>query len=241
VTTASPEHQRALLDVQAHASALNLLRRQRAEALEDPELLAARARAGSSRAGVEEAASAKSGADLAVQELEDKAEKIRSKIASNEQKLMSGQSGAATLQGLQREIESLTGSLAGLEDDEIAALDAAETAAESLSQAQSDSVAVQDALAVAEESVTVRVADIDRRVAEEQAAREQASEGIPADLLTDFEERLARYGIGVAKLTGSVSGGSGMELSPGDLAEIRKAPADEVVYCPDSGVILVRE
>jgi predicted nucleic acid-binding Zn-ribbon protein len=32
-----------------------------------------------------------------------------------------------------------------------------------------------------------------------------------------------------------------MELSPGDLAEIRKAPADEVVYCPDSGVILVRE
>jgi predicted nucleic acid-binding Zn-ribbon protein len=31
-----------------------------------------------------------------------------------------------------------------------------------------------------------------------------------------------------------------MALSPGDLAAIRAAAEDEIVFCPDSGCILVR-
>jgi predicted nucleic acid-binding Zn-ribbon protein len=31
-----------------------------------------------------------------------------------------------------------------------------------------------------------------------------------------------------------------MHLSPGDLAEIKAAAEDDIVFCPDSGCILVR-
>jgi predicted nucleic acid-binding Zn-ribbon protein len=241
VITASPQQQQALLQVQAHVSAANLLARQRREALQDPDLLAARVAVDTARAAVEEAAVARAGADDEVQRLEDQVTKVADRIKSNEAKLMSGQSGASTLQGLQREIESLSVSAAELEDQELSALEAAERAAATLETVQAGLVEEQQRLTNEEARVEATVADLDRRSAEETRARATAAAGVPADLLEDFEDRLARYGVGAAKLVGSVSGGSGMELSPGDLAQIRAAAEDEVVYCPDSGVILVRE
>lgn len=239
--TASPEQQWALLDVQAHVSAVNLIDRQRREALQDPDLLAARAAVDSARAAVEEAAGVRAGADAEVQRLEEQAAKVATRIKGNEAKLMSGQAGTNTLQGLQREIETLTVTASELEDEELSALEEAESAASTLESVEEKLAEEQQRLSEVDGEVARRVAELDRRSAEETAARESAAADIPADLLEDFEDRLARHGAGVAKLVGSVSGGSGMELSPGDLAQIRAAAPEEVVYCPDSGVILVRE
>ncbi|MGO1319770.1 MAG: CT398-like coiled coil hairpin domain-containing protein, partial [Galactobacter sp.] len=112
--TASPEHQRLLLNVQAHVSAANVIARQRREALQDPVLLAARESVDAARARVDATQSARRDADAEVQRLEDQAAKVAERIKGNEAKLMSGQSGASTLQGLQREIESLTATAAEL-------------------------------------------------------------------------------------------------------------------------------
>ncbi|MGO3089500.1 MAG: zinc ribbon domain-containing protein [Galactobacter sp.] len=238
--TASPEHQRLLLNVQAHVSAANVIARQRREALQDPVLLAARESVDAARARVDATQSARRDADAEVQRLEDQAAKVAERIKGNEAKLMSGQSGASTLQGLQREIESLTATAAELEDEELSALDAAEIAAAALDAAVLELEAKEQDLGRVQAEVDATVAELDRRNGEELAAREAVAAGVPGDLLADFEERLARRGVGAAALVGSVSGGSGMELSPGDLREIRAAAPDEVVYCPESGVILIR-
>ncbi|MGO3152256.1 MAG: zinc ribbon domain-containing protein [Galactobacter sp.] len=239
--TASPEQQRLLLELQAHVSAGNLLSRQRREALEDPELLSAREVVDAARLRRDETAADQRTADAEVQRLEDQAAKVAERIKGNEAKLMSGQAGASTLQGLQREIESLTATAAELEDEELSALDSAESAATDVEAAESALAYATDQLTKVQAEVDARVAELDGRAAEESAARASVAAGVPEDLLADFEDRLSRHGVGVAKLVGSVSGGSGMALSPGDLAQIRAAAEDEVVYCPDSGVILIRE
>ena len=61
-----------------------------------------------------------------------------------------------------------------------------------------------------------------------------------AGLLAVYEKTLAQRGIGAARLFHGKSEGSGMQLSPGDLADLKQAAADDIVFCPDSGCILVR-
>ena len=64
---------------------------------------------------------------------------------------------------------------------------------------------------------------------------------LPAGLVARYEKVRARTGgIGAARLVGNHSEASGMPISPADLAQIEQAPADTLVYCPDSGPILVR-
>ncbi|MFF1634922.1 zinc ribbon domain-containing protein [Leifsonia sp. NPDC058248] len=63
---------------------------------------------------------------------------------------------------------------------------------------------------------------------------------IPADLIELYEKQRARYGLGAALLVRGVSMGSNVKLTESDLAVIRRAAPDEVVLCPDSGAILIR-
>ena len=63
---------------------------------------------------------------------------------------------------------------------------------------------------------------------------------IPADLIELYEKQRARYGIGAALLVRGVSMGSNVKLNESDLSVIRRAAPDDVVLCPDSGAILIR-
>jgi hypothetical protein len=72
------------------------------------------------------------------------------------------------------------------------------------------------------------------------ADRETIAEALPADLIELYERQRARYGLGAAALVRGVSLGSNVKLTESDLADIRRAAADDVVLCPDSGAILVR-
>ncbi|MEY9850966.1 putative nucleic acid-binding Zn-ribbon protein [Leifsonia sp. EB41] len=63
---------------------------------------------------------------------------------------------------------------------------------------------------------------------------------LPADLVALYERQRSRYGVGAALLLRGVSMGSNVKLTESDLADIRRAAADDVVLCPDSGAILIR-
>ena len=63
---------------------------------------------------------------------------------------------------------------------------------------------------------------------------------IPAELVELYEKQRARYGIGAALLVRGVSMGSNVKLTESDLAAIRHAAPDDVVLCPDSSAILIR-
>ncbi len=76
----------------------------------------------------------------------------------------------------------------------------------------------------------------------EALARDRAAiaETLPADLVELYERQRARYGLGAALLLRGVSMGSNVKLTESDLADIRRAADDDVVLCPDSGAILIR-
>ncbi|WP_345764543.1 zinc ribbon domain-containing protein [Diaminobutyricibacter sp. McL0608] len=63
---------------------------------------------------------------------------------------------------------------------------------------------------------------------------------IPAELVELYEKQRGRYGIGAALLVRGVSMGSNVKLTESDLAVIRRAAPDDVVLCPDSSAILIR-
>ncbi|WP_426624351.1 zinc ribbon domain-containing protein [Leifsonia sp. McL0607] len=73
-------------------------------------------------------------------------------------------------------------------------------------------------------------------------ARDRATiaEALPDDLVALYEHQRSRYGVGAALLLRGVSMGSNVKLNESDLADIRGAADDDVVLCPDSGAILIR-
>ena len=73
-----------------------------------------------------------------------------------------------------------------------------------------------------------------------QKDRATISATLPADLIELYERQRARYGIGAALLVRGVSMGSNVKLTESDLSVIRTSAPDDVVLCPDSGAILIR-
>ena len=69
--------------------------------------------------------------------------------------------------------------------------------------------------------------------------REAVAATVPAPLLAEYDRRAANSA-GAALLTRGTCEGCRMMLPGTDLNEIRRAPEDEVVSCPECGCILVR-
>jgi predicted nucleic acid-binding Zn-ribbon protein len=100
--------------------------------------------------------------------------------------------------------------------------------------------AVREELRALEEARDSELAEIEAQRGKVQAQRSELAATFDTALLAIYERILARRGVGAARLFHGKSEGSGMQLSPGDLADISGAAPDDIVLCPDSGCILVR-
>ncbi|WP_415853946.1 zinc ribbon domain-containing protein [Sinomonas sp. G460-2] len=228
-----------LLGLQALDAKLHSLDVRRRALESDPRL-------GPSDAAVAEAANVSHEANRAVEaaeaeltKVEQSVEQITSRIERDEARLYAGGL-SKDLQALQQDIAGLTARKSDLEDTELEIL-------ERLESLRSEQSAATEARAAALTRDAELRSELDAglgSVAEEHAAvsRERADyvAGVDGGLVQVYEKTLARRGVGAARLFHGVSEGSGMTLSPGDLATIRSAAEDEIVFCPDSGCILVR-
>lgn len=167
-------------------------------------------------------------------------EQVAARIAKDDAQLNSGTGLSKDLMALQNEIESLTKRRGDLEDVELEAMEALEDAT-----ARRDA---QNALVTAMQSVLDEVVGEIRgklgalRMERDATAGERSELGATFDpaLLAIYDRTLLKYGVGAARLFHGTSEGSGMQLSAGDLAQIQAAAADDIVFCPDSGAILLR-
>jgi predicted nucleic acid-binding Zn-ribbon protein len=169
-------------------------------------------------------------------------EQVRSRRTRDQQRLDSGQvTNPKDLSHLQQELVSLDRRISELEDVELEVMEQLETAQGDLTQ------------------VTAQAEDLDRRIAELTAAREEkaaaikeegakvkqergpVADGVPADLLALYEKiRENKGGVGAAALRARRCGGCTLELSAADMGVIAKAPTDEVLRCEECQRILVR-
>jgi uncharacterized protein len=144
------------------------------------------------------------------------------------------------LERMQHELASLDRRVSTLEDTELEIMERLEEA-----QATHDRLAAQlaETDAQVEELVAARDArwaEIDEELAAAEAERAPATEGIPEDLMALYERLRAKSGIGAAELRARQCGGCHITIDAAELAQIRRAPADEVVRCEECQRILVR-
>lgn len=171
---------------------------------------------------------------------EDDVAQVAARIAKDDAKLNSGTGLSKDLMALQSDIESLTKRRGELEDVELEIM-------ESLDDATSRQAAQQALLAQMQSVLDEVVSEIRGHLGALRMERD-ATAGERAELAATFEPALLalyertlnKYGVGAARLFHGTSEGSGMQLSPGDMAELKKAADDDIVFCVDSGAILVR-
>ena len=118
--------------------------------------------------------------------------------------------------------------LRGLTDEQLAELATRRQAAEAEVSRLDGVVAEAESAIVAE-------------LATETEARAAAVDGIPADLLAEYEQLRTRPGgVAVARLTGTQCGGCHLTLSAVEVARLRKLPPDALAHCEECGRLLVR-
>lgn len=230
-----------LLELQQLDNVLDVTARTFEQTLKHPDLAAAREKL---RLAMEhlEHAHAKV-AEVADQEktLEEQITSIQSRIEKDQRALDAGSGSAATLSNLQHEIDSLKAKKADLEIAELEAMDGSEKHHEILKKAQSDVDHAEKNVKNTEENFRITLSEVQAKGRHAQEERKKIADTLDSGLLALYDKIRARNkGMGAARLFKGISEGSGMRLSPGDLAEISKAAPDDVVICPDSGVILVR-
>lgn len=143
-------------------------------------------------------------------------------------------------QALESEIDSLSRRISQLEDSELEAMGRVEEAQSAVDtqQALIDQTQAEGAALTAAAKAEMAAAATEG----EHLARDRAALAgtVSPDLLAEFERRSARGGVGVGMLRGGVCEGCRMLLAGTDLTEIRRAAADEVLFCPECSAILVR-
>lgn len=237
---ASPADQLLLLDLQSLDSKIVKIDRAVKVLSSDPQIIAAGETVAEAEAARREVAEESAAAQHALTDIEHQGEKVQTRIEKDRAQIDAGRGTARDMMALQHEIDSLTLKRGELESTELELMEAAEEVIGRLEgvTASSDGTAAQ--LAQLERTREEKAEELAAERAALVAERTELAGRIDSTLVGMYEKRLAQRGIGAARLFHGTSEGSGMQLAAGDLAEIRGAAEDDVVSCPDSGVILVR-
>lgn len=237
---AAPEEQLRLLDLQALDSTLNKLSRGAAAARGNPELGLVAGRVSEVDAELVRASTELGDLERQLTRAEDDVQAVVTRLERDEKRLNSGSGTSKDLTALQHEVVSLTKRRSDLEDVELDLMERVEAARAVRAEIQGRTDSVRAEARALDEARDADLAQIEVQRSAVQAQRDELAATFDAALLGIYERILARHSVGAARLFHGKSEGSGMQLSPGDLADITKAAPDDVVLCPDSGCILVR-
>ncbi|UKA52724.1 C4-type zinc ribbon domain-containing protein [Arthrobacter sp. FW305-BF8] len=237
---AAPAEQLKLLELQGLDARLKSLSNRRRALESDPRITDLEAALSVATGELGAAKLAVHDAEAELKRAEADVEQVATRIERDEAKLNSGTGLSKDLVALQKDIASLNKRRSDLEDVELEVLERLDVLRERQAAQQSIVDDIQGSFGGIRAELDEQIAEIN---AEETVVRGQRAEfaaGLDGGMLTIYEKTLARRGVGAARLFHGTSEGSGMQLSPGDLAEIKAAAEDDIVFCPDSGCILVR-
>lgn len=142
---------------------------------------------------------------------------------------------------LESELQALHKRRSDLEDIELTIMERVEGLEARLAEIDAEAAEVDSKVAALETERAAEVETWERKRKDAVADRSAIASALPADLVALYEKQRGRYGVGAARLVAGVSLASNMKLSPSDLADVRGAADDDVVLCPDSGAILIRD
>jgi predicted nucleic acid-binding Zn-ribbon protein len=240
VAKAAPAEQLKLLELQGLDARLTGLANRRRTLENDPRIKDLEAALSVANGELGAAKVAVHDAEAALKRAEADVEQVASRIERDEARLNSGTGLSKDLVALQKDIGSLNKRRSDLEDVELEILERLDTLRERQAAQQQIVDDIQGSFGTIRAQLDAALAEVDAEAAGLLAQRAEFAAGLDAGMLAVYEKTLAKRGVGAARLFHGTSEASGMKLSPGDLAEIKGAQADDIVFCPDSGAILVR-
>ncbi|GAA4779165.1 zinc ribbon domain-containing protein [Citricoccus nitrophenolicus] len=241
ITTASPADQVRLLDLQQLDTALDRARHRMQQLRQDPEYARLQQALADQQATAEQTAAVLEDAREEVRRSEARVAEVQTRRDRNQARLDAGQGSAKDLENMMHELDTLKSLQDEHEGTELEAMEAAEQAENADAQAQQDLAAARAAAQERGAHVKGEAAAVAAEGNDLTGRRKALAATLPEDLVARYDKiRERNGGIGAARLVGNTSEASGMPISPADLAQIEQAEPQTLVYCPDSGAILVR-
>jgi hypothetical protein len=238
---AAPAEQLRLLELQALDAKIKQLNHRAKGLREDPRLSDLRAGLAVAQSDLVLRSTEVADTQRELTRSETDVEQVASRIARDEAKLNSGTGLSKDLVALQHDLASLAKRRSDLEDIELEIMERLEAATGRQAKQQGVVDDILGSLAGIRDELDAQLAEVAAELEGVLKDRQTLAQSFDEGLLAIYERTLSKRGIGAARLFHGTSEGSGMQLSPGDLADIRKAGADDIVFCPDSGCILVRD
>ena len=235
--------QRALLQLQAHDSAIDRLEHRRGSLPEDARL----AELADALGAVDQLTAEREGTMATVQRdqsrLEHEIDMVTSKARTEEARAASGKvTSPKELTAIQEEVAGLKRRQGTLEDELLELMEQRETLEAELGELGTRR---QGFTAEQAEDTTGRDAalvDIDGELVGERAARAGVAPTVGEPLRALYDQVRSRQGgVGAAALVGNTCQGCRVSISPVELAAIRKLPPEEVKRCENCRRILVVE
>ena len=237
---ADPAVQRRLLDLAEVDAELSRLAHRRRTLPEHAELAAAEAAVRAGKDKLVEVETAAGDLDRDIRRLERDIDGVRARTTRDHQMLAGAGIGAKQATDLQHELETLARRQGVLEDEQLEVMEQREAVGADVEHSRGVLAAAEQELAAVTERRDSALADIDASETGRRRAREEVLTTLPADLLAAYERRREQRGVGAAALVARRCQACRLELDRTAIAELRAAPADDVVHCEECGVILVR-
>ena len=233
--------QRALLQLQAHDSAIDRLDHRRGALPEDARL----AELGDALAAVDQLTAERDGTLATVQRdqsrLEHEIDMVTAKAGTEEARAVSGKvTSPKELTAIQEEVASLKRRQSTLEDELLELMEQRETLEGELAELASRREGFGAEQATVTKARDAALAEIDQELDGERSARDRVVPGVGEKLRALYDQIRARQGgVGAAALVGNTCQGCRVSISPVELATIRKLPPEEVKRCENCRRILV--
>jgi uncharacterized protein len=237
---ADPAVQRRLLDLAEVDAELSRLAHRRRTLPEHAELTAAEAAVRTGRDKLVEVETAAGDLDRDIRRIERDVEGVRARTAKDNQMLEGAGIGAKQAADLQHELETLARRQSVLEDEQLEVMEQREALGVDVEHSRRVLAAAEQELTAITERRDAALADIDAAEAGRRRARAEVVTTVPADILAAYERRREQRGVGAAPLVARRCQACRLELDRTAIAELKAAPADELVHCEECGVILVR-
>jgi predicted nucleic acid-binding Zn-ribbon protein len=230
-----------LLAVQDHDTVIDQLRHRRASLPERAELAGIDRQLGALEVGTKERRVVRDELGGRQGALEQQIEASKSRRATIEKRLFSGQVVASReLQAMNEEVKHLARHITELEDREIEVMEALEPLDRELQAGDVTRDALEKDSQRLRAAIGTTEAALDAELAGEDRARAAAAATVNDELLTRYEKLRAKLGgTGAARLVGGSCSGCHLTLSSMELDRVRKAPPDAVITCEQCGRILV--
>ena len=233
--------QRALLQLQAHDSAIDRLEHRRGSLPEDARL----AELADALGAVDQLTAERQGTLATVQRdqsrLEHEIEMVTTKAAQEEARAVSGKvTSPKELTAIQEEVASLKRRQATLEDELLELMEQRETLEAELGELASRREGFTAEQAEVTKARDAALVEIDRELEAERAARDRVAPAVGEELRALYDQIRARQGgVGAAALVGDTCQGCRVAISSVELAALRKLPAEQVKRCENCRRILV--